>query len=370
MYADLREMSTVVCYHYPCPDGIFGALCAHLALEKKNGDRVRWLPLTVYEKPESRLKHVDTIGAEDTVYLIDFSGGVQFIQALSKVAKKVILIDHHLTAQQDFDALKDTAEGLPRNFEYHIDMNFSGASLARQYFKLDEVMTEIFKGSADIPEAVNQLIEYIEDNDLWRHKLDQSKEFSSGFGSLKLELDANKNPEIFSTLTSLRVPDLLVRGREAIELQNRIISEDLTRAYKVSIPYTIVDAPDTTVHFNCLAVVTQHPEYRSDLGSRLAKASAEVPGLVAAGVVIYEEADMEDADKYYKVSIRTIGDVNGSIVSKAFGGGGHLNASSCVVLRSVVDGWKNNDNASAETQTNEANVVAEESPLKKARVEA
>lgn len=331
-------MSNVVCYHYPCPDGIFGALCAHLALEKKQGETVRWLPLAVYEKEESRLKHVESIGAEDTVYLIDFSGGIKFIQALSKAAKKVILIDHHLTAQQDFDALKATEEGLPKNFEYHIDMDMSGASLAKKYFQLDKLFPKLF--SSDVFDEVNRLIDYIEDNDLWRHKLDQSVEFSAGFGSLKLEFDANKNPRIFSTLVSLRVPELIARGKEAIELRDKIISEDLARAYKVSIPYTTSDAPDITLQFKCLAVLTEHPDYRSQLGNRLAQASGEVDGLVAAGVVIYEEPDMEDADKFYKVSIRTIGDVNGSAVSKAFGGGGHLNASSCIVLRSVVESWK------------------------------
>ena len=47
-------------------------------------------------------------------------------------------------------------------------MDKSGATLARDYFKLK------------LPEHVNTLFEYIEDHDLWRHELPESKLFAAG----------------------------------------------------------------------------------------------------------------------------------------------------------------------------------------------
>lgn len=40
-------MSPVVSYHYPCPDGVFAALAAHLKFEETGAHPV-WLPNTVY----------------------------------------------------------------------------------------------------------------------------------------------------------------------------------------------------------------------------------------------------------------------------------------------------------------------------------
>lgn len=40
--------STLVCYHYPCPDGIFAALAAHLHFKGKGLPQPRWVPNRVY----------------------------------------------------------------------------------------------------------------------------------------------------------------------------------------------------------------------------------------------------------------------------------------------------------------------------------
>jgi len=44
----------VVIYHYPCFDGIYAALCAHLHFSQSGEEGVRYIPLTVYKdhKPQ------------------------------------------------------------------------------------------------------------------------------------------------------------------------------------------------------------------------------------------------------------------------------------------------------------------------------
>ena len=76
----------------------------------------------------------------------------------------------------------------------------------------------------------------------------------------------------------------------------------------------------------CLGVVTAYAELRSEMGNRLA-AKSQKAGLRAIGLLAYQEAGMPDLTMY-KVSLRSIGEEDTTVISSAFGGGGHKNASS------------------------------------------
>ena len=84
------------------------------------------------------------------------------------------------------------------------------------------------------------------------------------------------------------------------------------------------------------------PWPRSRLGANLAWASPDLArvllGLAAAGAVVYEEESL--GAETWKVSLRSVGDVDTTPATKAFGGGGHANASSCNVARSVFAAWR------------------------------
>ncbi len=94
--------------------------------------------------------------------------------------------------------------------------------------------------------------------------------------------------------------------------------------------------------------MTSYPDYRSVQGNLLAEKSStwkweDVPVPVPAGAVVYvDDAIMtgEQSETCYKVSLRSIGDCDTTVVSKAYGGGGHKNASSFVVSKSVFLSWK------------------------------
>jgi nanoRNase/pAp phosphatase (c-di-AMP/oligoRNAs hydrolase) len=59
------------------------------------------------------------------------------------------------------------------------------------------------------------------------------------------------------------------------------------------------------------------------------------------GALCYEEAGMENADKNYKVSLRSVEEEDTTVVSKHFGGGGHKNASSFMIAKEQWTEWKN-----------------------------
>ena len=64
--------TSIVCYHYPCVDGIYSALAAHLHFRATSPPTpVRFFPLTVYKQHS-----VEELGLTDadTVYMCDFTG--------------------------------------------------------------------------------------------------------------------------------------------------------------------------------------------------------------------------------------------------------------------------------------------------------
>lgn len=61
----------------------------------------------------------------------------------------------------------------------------------------------------DLTPAQLQLFRYIEDADLWRWRLPDSKAFHAGLMNLGLEFDANKNPRVFDMLLA-QTPEALI----------------------------------------------------------------------------------------------------------------------------------------------------------------
>lgn len=84
-------------------------------------------------------------------------------------------------------------------------MNRSGATIAFDYFK-----SKIDGDSGDKNEAVvaqfdrvRRLFEYVEDGDLWRWSLPNSKAFSSGLKDLNFQYDVGLNPSLFQQVICL-----------------------------------------------------------------------------------------------------------------------------------------------------------------------
>lgn len=57
---------------------------------------------------------------------------------------------------------------------------------------------------------------FIEDADLWRWALPDSRAFHIGLGALHLDYDANANPFIFDTLLELSSADIIAHVRQPL----------------------------------------------------------------------------------------------------------------------------------------------------------
>ncbi|KAL6559315.1 hypothetical protein OROGR_004432 [Orobanche gracilis] len=192
---------SAVIYHYPCPDGAFAALAAHLYFSHSPAvvtPSPIFYPNTVY----SPLRVEDLPFEEiDNVYLLDFVGPPGFVQQLSAKVGRVVILDHHKTALEMLGSSMSTSGNVTKV----IDMERSGATIAYDYFK-----GRLFGGDIDSTkdgaigefQRMKRLFEYIEDGDLWRWHLPNSKTFSSGLKDLNLEFDVTVNPALFQQVHS------------------------------------------------------------------------------------------------------------------------------------------------------------------------
>lgn len=138
-----------VIYHDPCIDGFTSAMTCYYFNKSATQEDITFHPTNHGDKPP------DVTGKN--VLVCDFSYSKEDTNLIMKQANKLLVLDHHKTAEKEL-------EDLP-NENKVFDMNHSGAYLTWVYFF----------GGKNIP----GMILYVEDHDLWLHKLDKTYEFTS-----------------------------------------------------------------------------------------------------------------------------------------------------------------------------------------------
>ncbi|XP_016510510.1 uncharacterized protein LOC107827818 isoform X2 [Nicotiana tabacum] len=318
-----------VLYHYPCPDGAFAALAAHLYFSSIHitplyFPNAVYSPIRVEDLPLNEIDHV---------YLLDFVGPSGFVHQLHSKVDCVVVLDHHKTARELLGGGTYVSENLIKV----IDMDRSGATIAYDYFK-EKLINGDNNKAADVDalkigefDNVRRLFEYIEDRDLWRWKLPDSKAFSSGLDDRNIEYDVNLNPSLFQQLLALDLKSLIEQGKISLSHKQKRIDEVLEKSFEIALGAGTFGC--------CLAVNADSlSELRSELGNQLAVRSRNMK-LRGIGAVVYKVPELEN-DQMLKVSLRSIGDEDTTSISQAFGGGGHRNASSFMLNSTEFENWK------------------------------
>ena len=254
-----------VLYHANCDDGFGAAWCAWLQYK----DQAVYTPVK-YGDP------VPMVAVGDTVFILDFSYPRDDLERLAERCK-VVVLDHHKTAQEDL-------AGLPFAI---FDMERSGAGMAWDYFRE--------------PAGRPPLIAAIEDRDLWRFALPGTKRISSGLRSYPMDFD------IWHSL--MYATGNLEQEGEAIERYIQRLCENLAEDAYIAEwsegPVLVVNAP-------------------GQLTSELADYLLEMERY-QGNQVLFVAAYKDMADRRLW-SLRSRGDFDVGEVAKARGGGGHKNA--------------------------------------------
>lgn len=261
----------VVIYHADCRDG-FGAA---YAAWKKFGDAASYIPLKAHiNEPPAGL-------TEKEIYIVDFAFTKDVLQTLVDANKSVMVIDHHISMKEDVEAFAQNI----------FDNNHSGAVLAWQYFHPDTTVPELLK--------------YVEDVDLWRFALIESREFSTALGTIDMTF-----PAWDQLITDLATEDNLInfiaKGSLLAKFEDKLVAHMMTRKERVLFEGHEVWALNTS-------------EYASILGNNLAElnlAQEQEP----IGIVYYH------TDNMVKISLRSIGECDVAAIAQKYGGGGHKNA--------------------------------------------
>ena len=252
------EEITHVLYHADCFDG-FGA---RLAAEEALGDKAQYIAVNYKDGPPQ-------LPADAKVAIVDFSyPRQQLLEFKDKVAGLVVL-DHHEKARQQL-------EGLPFVV---FEQERAGAGLSWAYFHPNEQEPDLLK--------------YIEDRDLWKWKLDSSKEVSSAIASYPKDIKVWQN---------MNIDNLKSEGVAIERYKEQLVEGAAERAVM------------GTVAGYKVPITACAPELRSEVGHALREKFPETP-FAAINYV-------EDGRKMWSLRSEDGGfDVNA--VAGKFGGGGH-----------------------------------------------
>jgi len=259
-----------ILYHGGCPDGFGGAYAAW----KKFGDTADYIPVK-HGKPAP--ENLD--GKE--LYFIDFCYPQEMMSALMAVAKSVTVLDHH-------EGVREVATKFPGVF----DTNHSGATIAWGYFHPDT--------------PVPMLLKYVEDGDLYRFKLSDSRNILSyvytltdSFASFDVQ-----NIEKWNTFVAeLEKPSererIIEMGKLFAQYHEHVVVHGVHHAEIVRFE-----------GYECY-LTGSTGEFTSDIGNRLARLKPPIAIILSA-----------HAESLH-VSLRSDGSVNVAILAQKFGGNGH-----------------------------------------------
>lgn len=280
-------MKPLCIYHGGCDDGFAAAW----AVRKKFGEDVEFYP-GVYQKEPPPHEGRDII-------FVDFSYKRPVLDAMSRKAASILILDHHKTAAEDLKDLQapfgpgwqrhldnvhqDTCEGLDGKMYALFDMECSGAAMAWDFFV-----------GGERPE----FIEYVQDRDLWRKQLPYGDEFTIALRSY---------PQDFATW------DRFVEGTGAALLIQE--GHNIQRYYRLRVEELKRSAyPSSLGDEQCW--ISNAPYF----------AASEVAGELAERDRSFGACYFEAEQGRYQYSLRSRGEFDVSTIARKFGGGGHKNA--------------------------------------------
>lgn len=269
----------LVCYHKSCTDG-FGAACV---IYRKFGEDADYFPVqyqTEYDIELFRNKEV---------YIVDFSFPRDYCLLIQSVAKSVLILDHHKSAQTALDGLDFAI----------FDMSKSGALLTWDYFN----------PNINAPIA----IQYISNYDLWNHYIPDIAWFNKSLSLIEHDF-IKWNELIDNCQNSAYLDQFLEKGKSIDAFIKQQVKFQAKHGFKC-----IIDDQEGLI-VNCSSI------FISELGNTLASES----GTFGACYSVTGSGDV-------LLSFRSNGDYDVSKLALKFGGGGHKNAAGCKIhLRNMI----------------------------------
>lgn len=298
----VEHKNPLVIYHGNCMDGFTAAWCFY---------NVQDLFETSYDFHAGIYNDPPPDCTGRIVYLVDFSYKRAVVKEICKVAHTVHLIDHHKTAIEDLMPLQDAGHSdFCENFLWYVDINRSGAKLAWDFLH-NTKNVDIRNGAITLRrdnvfyKEPPLLLEYVEDRDLWRFKLANSREVTASLFSHKYSF------ELWDKLMEEGTTGILnhISGGAAIERKHH---KDIEELINVCLTYA-------TIGGHVVPVANLPYTMASDACHRMAAGYKE--GTVFAASY-YDTAE----HRVYSLRSTPTGMDVSEIAKRYPGGGGHKHA--------------------------------------------
>ena len=270
----MKEKSVTVLYHKDCHDGFGAAWAAHMRYPEAS-----FIPVS-YNDPMPDLVSPDG-GGPKLVYILDFSfPQEQMLELHNRFgAGNVILLDHHETAATEL-------AGLPN---CHVSQEHSGAIMTWNHlFPQFEAPT---------------ILKYVEDRDLWKWELPQSREVSAYIASWFNDRTFIRW-KILSREIDYEFNEVAISGSAILRTHQQLVEQACAYAHTVVIDGLEVPAVESGV-------------LQSEIGEHLLQ---KFPGAPFAAIYVQEE-------RRTRWSLRARdGRHNLANTAARFQGGGHASA--------------------------------------------
>lgn len=271
----------IIIYHKDCPDGFSSAWAAW----RKFKNKAEYIAVDPKHLPEKLPKN-------KLVFAIDTSFSPKNLNKLIDRGNNVTVIDHHPSEEND----------VKLSPKFVFDLKHSGAVLAWNFFHPQKKMPILLKT--------------IEDLDLWRFKMPNTKEISTYIEMLDFD---------FSTW------DKLARDIENPKRQKLIIQEGtVILKYKEKITLNIVKRAQLVMFEGIKTYASNSVVLRSETGNILAKKILPPMSIVWS----------VKKDGRTWIGLYSDGSVDISKIAKKYGGGGHKAAAGFVLPEGAKLPWQ------------------------------
>ncbi len=265
----------LIIYHGNCCDGFTAAWAAQRLL-----DGPCELFAATYASDGADVDLPDVTGRR--VYMVDFCVGEAQLRRLIDAAESIRVFDHHSENEKACGQFECCT----------FDMDRSGAGLT----------WDILSGGAVRP----WLIDYVEDRDLWRHALPDTRAINAFIALVPKTIDE------WNMLNFLGLDNVAIRGTIAVKAANAYVEAMLPLAQLT----TFLGHAD-------IPVINAPPPNISDLVGRLAEGTEFAVGW------------HQRADGHYVYSLRSRGDFDVGALAQTMGGGGHPGSAGFTVSEPV-----------------------------------
>lgn len=304
-------MKRYVLYHGNCYDGFGAAFAAWLRFE----DEATYIPVN-YGNP------VPEMEKNSEVYIVDFSYPKYVLLELMTVHHKIVVLDHHHTAQKD---LQDLIVSPPYGAIVRFDMEKSGAVMTCEYFHGDHIKCEV--------NQLGEFFAYLQDRDLWTFALPKSREVSMALRSYPFDF------KVWSDLSGLTIrcqiyeaPGICIDAlkkegvtcRRLTEMQVDLMAKN-ARMWEFSdccdSSWTLKPSIANGAHrteLGYVVPVANATVFFSEVGERLLELHPDAP---------FSAYYLDRKDGLRQWGLRSRPDFDCSKIAKIFGGGGHKQAS-------------------------------------------